>query len=82
MTGGLEQSGCSQGMTGGLDSCLGFTEMTGGPGRWLIINLVTGGLRSWPEFTFVTGGPGKWLVNSWRPGDLTRPAVTGGPGHS
>jgi hypothetical protein len=57
-------------MTGGLDSCLGFSEMTGGPGRWLIINLVTGGQRSWPEFTFVTGGPGKWLVNSWMTGGL------------
>jgi len=44
--------------------------MTGGPGRWLIINLVTGGLRSWPVFTFVTGGPGKWLVNSWMTGGL------------
>lgn len=44
--------------------------MTGGPGRWLIINLVTGGLRSWPKFTFVTGGPGKWLMNSWMTGGL------------
>jgi hypothetical protein len=53
MTGGLGKLRFDRGtMTGGLDSCLGFTEMTGG-------------LRSWPVFTFVTGGPGKWLVNSW-----------------
>jgi hypothetical protein len=74
MTGGLGKLRFDRGtMTGGLDSCLGFIEMTGGPGRWLNINLVTGGLRSWPKFTFVTGGPGKWLVNSW---------MTGGLGHT
>jgi len=71
MTGGLGSLRFDRGtMTGGLNSCLGSTEMTGGPGRWLDINLMTGGLGSWPEFTFVTGGPGKWLINILMTGGL------------
>ena len=31
-------------LTGGLNSCFGFSKMTGGPNKWLVNILMTGGL--------------------------------------